>query len=255
MKHLIKAEFRKLFTVRSTYIITAIALLMVGFISFYVQGMRAGEVVNDPKYLTNVIFDGVNFIAGFISLIALLLMSHEFRYNTITYTLTSANSRTKVLIAKIAAVTVFTTALILLMSLLSPLLAYLGTQINDLEVARQTIDYGNILWRVLFAGFGNAMAGLLVAALIRNQVGSLAALFLIPTTAETLLTLLLKQKAIYLPFSALNEVISTVNTRFPEEDGFVQGRLSPGKGALVFSVYLIVGWVIAWLLFLRRDAS
>jgi hypothetical protein len=30
---------------------------------------------------------------------------------------------------------------------------------------------------------------------------------------------------------------------------------SPGKAAAIFMGYLLVGWVVAWYLFLRRDAN
>jgi hypothetical protein len=30
---------------------------------------------------------------------------------------------------------------------------------------------------------------------------------------------------------------------------------SPTQGALTFFVYLVIGWIVAWWLFLRRDAA
>lgn len=252
----IKSEFRKLLTVRSTYFITAIALLLIGFISFYAMGMQAGEAVKNPKYLTGVILDSVNFATAFISIVALLLLAHEYRYNTIMYSLTSSSSRNKFLIAKIVAATGYAFMLVLLVGVLAPLLASLGASVKHLDVVPQTLQYGDLLWRILFAGFANAMVGLLFIALIRNQIGALVAVFLIPTTGETLLTLLIKEKSIYLPFSALNEVISTANTRLDSGDSpFVQGHLSPIKGAAVFGIYLVIGWIVAWILFLKRDAN
>jgi len=52
----------------------------------------------------------------------------------------------------------------------------------------------SLLWRSVFFTWGYAMAGLLIALLIRSQVGAIASLFLIPSTVETLLGLLLKKK-------------------------------------------------------------
>lgn len=252
----IRSEFRKLLTVRSTYFITALAILLIGFISFYGMGIQAGEAVKKPLFLTGVILDSINFATAFISIVALLLLAHEYRYNTIMYSLTNSNSRSKFLMAKIVAATGYAFLLVLVVSLIAPLLASLGANIKHLDMVPQTFHFADLLWRILFAGFANAMIGLLFIALIRNQIGALAAVFLLPTTGETLLTLLIKEKSIYLPFSALNEVISTANTRLDSGDSpFVQGHLTPGKGALVFSAYLIVGWVIAWILFLRRDAN
>lgn len=252
----IRSEFRKLLTVRSTYFITGLAVLMAGFISFYVQGMQAGEEVKNSLYLTSVILDGVNFSVGFISIVALLLLGHEYRYNTIMYSLTSSNSRSKFLLAKVIAATCYAFFVVILIAVLTPLLASLGANIKHLDVVPQTIQYGNLLWRILFAGFANAMIGLLFVVLIRNQIGALVTLLLAPTTGELVLTMIIKEKSIYLPFSALNEVISTANTRLDSGDSpFIQGHLTPIKAAGVFCIYLFVSWFVAWFLFLRRDAN
>ena len=87
-----------------------------------------------------------------------------------------------------------------------------------------------------------------LAAIIRQQVGAIAAFFLIPALGEQLLSLLLKDNRIYLPFTALTQVT------MPESAG-VQNALSPGKAAFVVVLYIVVGWLVAWYLFLRRDAN
>jgi hypothetical protein len=43
-----------------------------------------------------------------------------------------------------------------------------------------------------------------------------------------------------------------VSGNFSGEEGLTFGA---GKAALVFSIYLVIGWIIAWYLFLRRDAN
>jgi hypothetical protein len=113
----------------------------------------------------------------------------------------------------------------------------------------QTLHYGQLFWTTVFTGWGYAMAGLLFVALLRSQVGAIVALFLVPSTVETLLGLLLKKNTVYLPFAALGQVTS------PTEGPPNVGHLSPGKGAMVFGAYLAIGWLVAWILFLRRDAN
>ncbi|HET8709544.1 MAG TPA: hypothetical protein VFL85_04685, partial [Candidatus Saccharimonadales bacterium] len=83
----------------------------------------------------------------------------------------------------------------------------------------------------------------LLAVLVRSQVGAIAALFLIPGVIEQLLMRLLKEKSIYLPFTALHSVIN------------FDPKISDIKSALVFGAYLVVGWIIAWIIFLKRDAN
>src|ERR1035437_9377215 len=107
----IKAELCKLFTVRSTYFIMAAVLALLVFYLFYITGWRAAASdLHNPSTLATAITSAVNAVSIFAALVALLLFTHEYRYNTIMYTLTSSNSRTKVLLAKILVVTGFVVA-------------------------------------------------------------------------------------------------------------------------------------------------
>lgn len=244
----LRAEFRKLLTVRTTYIITGLAILFLGFIAFYVQGWRltGGSLLN-PNLLSGDVMSALG-ITVFGAIVAILLMTHEYRYNTIAYTLSSSRSRSAVLVAKIIVISTYALFLSLLVAVLAPLLSYLGVQANGNVLAAQHFNLGDLAWRSLYYGWAYGMVGLLVAALVRSQVAAIAALFVIPSVVESLLTLLLKKNAVYLPFSALGQVID-------KSGALGGGALSPGKAALVFTGYLIVGWAIAWILFLKRDAS
>lgn len=244
----LKAELRKLLTVRSTYIVTALAVALVVFFAFYIQGFRADHAaLISPDFLASQVTGAMNAVAVFGAIVAVLLMSHEYRYNTIMYTLTAANSRSKVLLAKVLAVTAYALVFTIIMSLLSPLLAYLGAQAHGLQLVHQTLHFGDLAWRVLFYGWGEAMAGLLIAVLMRNQVGAIVSLFIVPNVVEQLLSLLLKKNTVYLPFSALGQVVHAGDARV--------GSLAPGRAAAVFGLYLVAGWIIAWILFVRRDAN
>jgi hypothetical protein len=52
-----------------------------------------------------------------------------------------------------------------------------------------------------------------------------------------------------MPFTALNAVLNNglLNN--------VPGQLSAVRSAMVVLVYLVIGWAIGWVLFLRRDAN
>lgn len=250
---LVKAEFRKLFTIRSTYFMVGVAFAMVILFAFYVEGIRAIGPVTDTGKLASEVTNAISVVSIFFAVIALLLMSHEYRHNTIMYTLTSSNSRTKTLLSKIIVVSVFAVGFSILIGVFSPLMTYLGLQIKGYELVPQTLHYGDLLWKTVYTGWANGMAGLLFATLLRNQVAAMAVFFILPGPIESLLGLLLKGNAAYLPFSALHQVATNSGAPPPHEAGIT--LLSPGKGALVFMVYLVIGWVIAWILFLRRDAN
>ncbi|HEY1645756.1 MAG TPA: hypothetical protein VGF75_05295, partial [Candidatus Saccharimonadales bacterium] len=99
--------------------------------------------------------------------------------------------------------------------------------------------------------WGYAMAGLVIAALLRNQIGAIIVLFVVPDTVEGLLSILLKNNTVYLPFSALHTMLgvglNSSNSAGPS--------ISPLHALYVFLAYLVVAWLIAWYMFIRRDAS
>jgi len=252
MISLIHAELRKIFSVRSTYFIIFLAFVVNALIAGFGKGyLSSNEVPSNvlvgSGILQDAILIAVNITAIFGALIALLLITHEYRYNTILYSLTSSRSRTQFLAAKVLAVILLSLTLTTALACAAPLFTWIGVHISGHSLPAQSIAYGNIYWRVLFYGWGNAIIGLLFGALIRNQIGAIMTFFLIPSTVEGLLSLILKDNSAYLPFTLLSNVLI-------QGDGLGKS-ISYGHAAALFSLYMVGGWLVAWLLFLRRDAN
>ncbi len=244
MKGTLKSEFRKLFTIRSTYLLIAFALLINVLFAFYITGWRIGpEALRDPGYLASQSVSAAGLLALFSALIAVISLTQEYRYNTIMYSLTASKGRLRLLLAKIIIISVFAIAFTALMAFLSPLLTVLAVHMHGQTFVPQHIAYLDLTWRIVFYGWAYAMFGLLLAALIRVQVGAIVALFLIPGMVEQLLgRLLLKQNSVYLPFSANSAVLE-------------KSMISYQRALLVVLAYLVIGWIIAGWLFARRDAN
>jgi ABC-2 type transport system permease protein len=243
----ITAEFRKLFTVRSTYIIFGIVVILLLFFGFFVSGWQIDSAdLHNPTTLVGDVYGAVSVVSIFIGIMTVLLVTHEYRYNTILHTLTLSNKRSKVLFAKLLVMTGLAIVFTFLVSILSPLLAVWGLRAHHLTLVHQHLPYLNTLWRSLFYGWGYTMLALLIAVLLRNQIGSIVTLLVVPGTVEALLGLVLKKNVAYLPFSALKTVVG---------EGQYKNSITPFHAALVFVAYLVVGGAIGWILFLRRDAS
>lgn len=273
MKATLAAEFRKLLTVRSTYVICLVFLLLSAFFAFYVHGYkdsiaqqnmltgaspidRAGAALFAASSITQV----ANIISVAGALVALLLLTHEYRYNTIVYTLTSANRRSKVLASKIIAVLACVLLFSVVATAISLALVWAGAAAAGHSLPPQNVDLLTYFGKCVFFCEAFAMAGLLFAALFRNQIGAIAALLIFPNTVEGLLALLLKKNAVYLPFTALQQVVqapevSIAHAPAHQMHDAATGSLTPAHGAWVFLAYLVAVWVIAWILFLRRDAN
>lgn len=245
----LKAEVRKVFSVRSTYWILFLIVVLVVFFCFYVGGWHTDstDLLNHHQ-LYRVDQQAVGFISIFPALMGILLLTHEFRYNTIFYSLTLSNNRNKVLAAKILVISTLALVIATIVSIASPLLANLGLHAHHLKLAHQTFPYASMAWHGLVFAWGEAMAALVIATIIRNQIGSLITFFIIPDTVEGLLSILLKKNTVYLPFSALHSIIGVgVDSS--------SGNITPLHATYVFLGYLIVAWAVAWTLFLRRDVN
>lgn len=239
----IKAEFLKLFTIRSTYIIIALSVLIALIFAGYTEGFKANySMLSNPGWLASEVTSGINSLAIFCGIVAVLLFSHEYRYNTIMHTLTSTNRRSKVLASKILAMSVFSVGFALFVGIIAPLFAYIGAQLAGHDSVAQNIPYLDLLWRAAFTFWAYAMFGLLFVAITRNQIFSIVALFFMPVIEGTVGTIL-KSNAKYEPFTAINFVISP------------NGQITPANAALVVAIQLAAYWAIAWYLFLRRDAT
>ncbi len=248
----LRAEFRKLLTVRSTYVLSIIAILLSVFLSFYVFGINTRSFEAGNQYRTQ---DSVFFILNntlfFTGIVSLLLFTHEYRYNTISYTLTSAKNRFRVLMTKSIVVSVFAVVLGALIVFFTLVFSKWGLSLSGANPVDQIVDFGQIIWRAIFGSAAIAMFGLIMGGIIRNQIGTIATYFIAPGTMEGLLGLVLKDNTAYLPFSALNQVMFAQTG----QTTLIQQPLSPGKSALIVCIYIVVFWLLTLYLLNRRDAN
>lgn len=224
-------------------------VILVAFFGFYVGGWHTQRSdLLDPLRLYKITQQSISFLAIFPALIGLLLFTHEFRYNLISYSLTRSNNRSKVLASKIIVVSAIALVATAILGVASPLLSYWGIHANHLRLVHQSFYYWAITWKGLVYGWGYAMAGLVIAALIRNQIGAIVTLFIVPDTVEGLLSIWLGKNTVYLPFSALHTMLGTgLNSS--------SASITPVHAMEVFLGYLVFAWIIAWYLFLKKDAS
>lgn len=242
----IKAEFRKLLTIRSTYIVSGLSLLLISGISFYFIGIKADGMLSDTL-VRQAVLNLISVVGIFVGVTAILHICHEYRYNTISYTLTATNHRLKVLAAKLIVMGSYAVAMALLAMMLVAILVPLGASLGNATVPPQDFELWATLWRILAYMVGGTWFALLLGFLFRNLVFAIVIYFVLPTTITPLLINLLKVDANWLPSIAHNQILSTgVST----SDAF-----SALASAGVLALYLIVGWTVAAGLFLQRDAN
>jgi len=270
----LKGEFKKLLSVRSTFIVSLGVILLTLLLMFAMNAKTyeaapaspPAQAQTDgsksaaqqmPKLTSNLpptqLRQNLENIMGvmslFIAVVVILLMAHEYRYNTIMHTLTLSNSRSKVLGAKITASMLYAAAMTAMVILVATLGTYLAVELKNLNLGPQDIDWLYDGGRLMFYVVGLALIGLAIIVLVRHLVAAVVAIFIMPileTLAGAILNSHQFETTKYLPFSALNRVLGQQSSA---------GDASLTRAMLVFGVWLVGTWAVAWYLFLRRDAN
>lgn len=247
MRQALASEFRKLLSVRSTYFIVLISLVLVGLFAGYGDGYR-GTVVSlqQPGLLMSESSNAVVFVGLVLAFAGLLLLGHEYRYNNIMYTLTSSNRRLKVLLAKLVVVSVFAAVAGLLVTFFSPLSTIVGAHLHGHQLGPQHFEYWTTIWRCLFVVWGYAMYAFIFIALLRNQVGAIVSFLLVPLIGEPILQHIFQNVGKHLPFVSLQSVAAPLT---------LGNHTTSAHAATTTLIYIVAGLLVSGVLFLKRDAN
>jgi len=241
MFNLLKSEFTKILTLRSTYIVAGVLGLLAIIIGFAVAGLAApnGEagIVNVAIFKTAVdtLF---TVIAGVIGIIVSMIILREYRHNTITYTLTASNSRISVFFSKVLAGLGYGWAIALATSLLAILAASIGLVLNDVSLSTQELDIGGLLLTQGLHVTFFILVGLTLGFIFKNPIAVIVTIFVAPII-ENMSFLVLKENAQYLPFSTFGSL--------------TQSDVPIGITVAAFA-YLLGLLALALVLFMKRDA-
>lgn len=301
----LKSEIRKLFSVRSTYVLILIGFVMISLFSYFGTSVitsekavckQTGEVLysneyEDPRlqgagpeqicggeveYVTETsselpkdklllgLQESVPVITTFVSIVIVLFMAYEFRYNTINHTLTISNSRSKVLVSKLLVSVVFTVLVTLLAIGLNVLVTKFAIDVKNLTLPGQDYNWLYVVSRHVGYAVASSVCFLGVITIVHSLTAGTAAIFVLPII-NSIAAMLLAARNIeptrILFFTALERFGSVAadvtGQEIPSE--FLKGTSAGpasvvGAGAIV-AVYLIALWVITWIIFLRRDAN
>lgn len=245
---LVTAETRKLTTVWTTAIITAVGLLLVavGAAFFVFESEFSGTFVGADGQVAATIdqIGGMNVIA---LIVGLLSVTTEFRHETIGRTFQLTPSRTRVVATKMLVGAGYGVAFFLLgLVVVAALLLVSGA---DLELGTET-------WRSLWQGpVGLALMavfGVAVGALLRSQVVAVALMLIYVFVIESLFVQFLPSVGRWLPFQALNAMF--VSEELTAGMGGEAGApLAPMVGLAVFVAYGLAAATAAIVLMRVRD--
>lgn len=263
----LRYEWYRLRTLRSTYWLVAVSLVIAATLSGLIAwGFSGVEIFNEgPSYvLAAIATQGAAagfaplLIAYVMSIFGILTFGHEYRHGMIRATLTAVPDRLSVFAAKVTltAVVAGTTALA------CTLLGLLAARIFFADIPMAGDDLTKILVGATLYSAMFALVGLALAAIFRNQIAAIVAVLLFPLIGEGIIRLVLilpdafndiEDAAGYLPFDAGAQMFVFLDV---EEALQIFGFDPQGAvgGGVTFGVFTTALLVLAAVLFVRRDA-
>jgi ABC-2 type transport system permease protein len=250
MLHLMKSEFIKLRTLRST--LTATIVLILFPVAVTVLSAMFAKNPDEIMVIKVLVNTGIVslLLCGVLGVFAI---AQEYSQGTIRITFAATPLRMKVFIAKALVISLWVAVAVAVLEGVGLIGANyaLHSRGFDFGVMYQATPGVDSAWQVLFA-FGAvcilfALVGFALGALLRSSPGAIATLILVPLLVEGIVTGLL--------IAAFDIDISR-KTPFTAAIRAVQVVPDAARWGLVgyFSIWCLVITVIAALLMKRRDA-
>jgi len=249
MLNSVKSEFRKLLSVRSTYAMVLIGIVLIMLFAGFGDGYKASsDSLRSALLLAGDSGSGIALIGLIFAFAGLLLLGHEYRYNTIMYTLVNSPSRLRSFLAKVVVISVFSIVMSVFVVFFAPLCTLIGLHLHGYHLVAQQFDWWQLLWRGVFVGWGYGMFAFILVALLRNQIGAIVTFLLVPLIGENILDHIWSATDKYLPFKNLQAIILNLSQKG-------SGTFSTSHAVVVTLVYVVAGLLIGAVLFQKRDAN
>ena len=242
-------EWRRMTSIKSTYVFAGLFLVFAGIVAFLVYqvlsgGIAGAEGSGGPTQtipLGDVMIAGTNFLSAiFVTTLAAQSFGHEYRYGMIRLTHGEFPRRWIIYTAKL----IMVLAWVLVLYLLSIVVSYLVVRLIGGSVESFTAE---TWWQLVRAGLfllGYCVLAFTITVLTRNLVLGVVIPLLLGAVVEPLATAGLSDRLPWLP------------KFFPVSAGnaFVTGGDTMLQGGLIFLAW-VVGLIIAsYVIFERRDA-
>jgi ABC-2 type transport system permease protein len=251
----LRLEWVRITTVRSTYVLAAVAILVGAGAAALISGLGRGSGP-DPTLSAMVLTSGADvvplpFTATFMGVLGVLSVGHDCRHGLSRALLIAQPSRCALVAARLVVLAAASAGVAVSGLVLDGGLGAVlggGTFVLDPDVGGACLGF--VLLAVLWSWLGAAGTWLL-----RATVPVLVVLLVLPLVVEPLLRTLslaqdlawLRPVVRWLPFAAGRAMAAAVGGGSGEELGRAQG-------GVVFGGLVLAVLVPAWLLLQRRDA-
>ncbi len=253
MRHLVRAEWTKLFTTRVWIGLLAGACVMAGGFAALLTGLAGQEggppPVGSPDYEALALAVASNAVV-FALILGIIGMTQEFRHRTATPTFLTTPKRGRVVVAKLVAYALAAVpfALAAVAVTVAVVVVYAGARGAAPSLSGENAE---VLLSAGLAIVVYAVIGVGLGALLRNQVGAIVGALVYLYVVEPLLSAFSATAAVYkwLPGGALEAMTST----FRGPQAIAPDLLERWQGGLLLLGYGLVAALVGTLLSVRRD--
>jgi ABC-2 type transport system permease protein len=262
MVRLVRAEVRKLRTMLQVWVVAGGGILLtIGSVLLFLvllsalpDGGEAGFPPLDSEEGVRLIFSQITGTLPFLLALGILIVTSEYRHQTITSAFLVSPRRGRVVVAKfivagLAALLVAVATAVLFLGLVLAWFAATDTQIASVREMVILPVVGSAA-----AGVGYALVGVGLGALVRNQIGALLGGLLWVLFAEPILSFALPDVAKWTPAGAAGSLTNAVGVGAGgdvDPDAF----LPMWAGGLVLLGYAILITVAAVQFTVKRDVT
>ena len=252
-------------TLRSTWWLTGLSLLIAGLLGLPVPGGKGALTVVDYGDILTGGGGGAIYLGSILlSMIGIFAIGHEYRYGTIRPTLSASAPLDRDWRRRFSSSPeyVFAVALIglaLRYAVAVAILRHRLTRLGLFPTPMTRVWIGSIVYTVIFALVGFALSGL-----FRNIPAAIVTVIVLPLLVENILRGLLGLHVFHairgfakaLPFSSGAQIFryQPVNAANTGGKAGFQAVPDPVDGLLVFLAFLTIVLGMSWVLFEKRDA-
>jgi ABC-type transport system involved in multi-copper enzyme maturation permease subunit len=262
MGRLIRAEIRKLRTMLQIWIISGggvlytvgIVLFILAVVTALPEDADSGLPPLETAEGVRLVISQISGILPFVLVLGVLVITSEYRHQTITSAFLVSPNRARVVSAKfvvagLAAVVVTVVTAVLFVAVVLPWLAATDVTIDDAGETILLPVVGSII-----AGVGYALIGVGLGAWVRNQIGALIGGLLWILLVEPIVALALPDVAKWTPGGAAAALTRAVGAGIGG-DIDADAYLPMWAGGLVLFAYAVVITVSATQITVKRDVT
>lgn len=237
----IQSEILKLVTLRFPYVVVIIMSVVAIIVGYAVGAMSApGPGMITETILSSAIQTTLWFHVTVLSIVAVLIVTSEYRYGTMGGTLVTVNNRLNVFASKAVTAVVFGLASGLILALIAAVGGLMGAGAAGVDVTAQSLEIGRLILHEGMHLIAFALIGVSFGFIFKGAVVPLLIIMGLPTVEfVTKMIPQFSEMSSYLPFTALQSLAT------------FESQASVIMTALVYCI-AIVGTGV--MLFIVRDA-